>query len=557
MKRRITLLLLTLLPLLPAGAQEGWRLDRAATMVDRREKVTLEIRGNAPDRLDWTSSNPRVARVNRKGVVKGRRRGDALITAACPETGERAECLVSVGYEGQNPILPPTWGLFIADGEPHVFDGRMYLFGSRDHYAGLDGEGHLDFCSMDYHVLWSDDLIHWTDAGKALDMRDIPAEVIGDATRLWAPDVFRDPVTHKYHMAACTNKDRDLMLDADTPEGPYGNARLITMDGEPYVSIDPGILVDDDGKVYAALPKFIIAQLDPEDYSRILPETVRDMRPAMPEDNEPFEGPSLRKRGDTYYYIYIQNVGKVAEKGACPTRMAYLTSKSPLGPYEYKGLIVTNYDYPGTINIHGSIEPFEGQWYVAYHRSVPGLGISRVANLDPLTFREDGTIEEVKMSSSGVKGAFRAGEVIQASAAVEYANGREGGLQVVRSEPTGIPYDYRMTDYPFISYSKTGQWTGYRYLDFSPGMSRLTVRVSAKEAGGRLEFRKASPDGEVIATVEVPQTGGEWKDVSVPAAVAETGRDAFYIVAAAVPEGTSVDVDRFRFETRHRLFRRK
>ncbi len=552
--KRLSIFLFLLLAVIPLRGA-SWKLDRAATMVDCGRKVQLNVSGDVPGRIRWQSSDKRVARVNRKGIVRGRSKGDAVITALCPETGDEVRCLVSVGYEGQNPILPPTWGLFIADAEPHVFDGRMYLFGSRDHYAGLDEEGHLDFCSQDYHVLWSDDLVHWNDAGVALRMKDIPADVVGDATRLWAPDVFRDPVTHKYHMVTCTNKDRDLILDADRPEGPYGNARLITLDGKPYKSIDPGALVDDDGKVYIALPKFIVAQLDPEDYSRILPESVRDLSSVMPEDNEPFEGPSLRKRGDTYYYIYIQNVGKVAERGACPTRMAYLTAKAPLGPYEYQGLIVTNYDYPGTINIHGSIEPFEGKWYVAYHRSIPGLGISRVANLDPLTFRKDGTIEEVKMTSSGVRGAFRAGDVIQASAAVQYARGREGGLQVVRSEPTGEPYGFRMTDYPYLSFTEVGQWAGYRYLDFSPRMTQLTVRVAAEQAGGKLVFRRGDPEGEILAEAAIPSTGGAWKEVTVPLKATASGRDAFYLVATDIPQGARIDVDRFSFHPR-RLLRR-
>ena len=555
--KRISFLLFLLLPVLSPLYGASWKLDRAATMIDRGDRIQLCTRGDAPGDLRWHSSDPRIARVSRKGVVRGRRKGDACITATSRKTCVQASCLVSVGYDGQNPILPPTWGLYIADAEPHVFDGRMYLFGSRDNFDGLDEEGTFDFCSTDYHVLWSDDLIHWTDAGEALNMKDIPAEVTGNGTRLWAPDVFRDPVTHKYHMVTCTNRDRDLVLDADTPEGPYGNARLITLDGEPYVSIDPGALVDDDGKVYIALPKFIVAQLDPEDYSRILPETVRDLTAAMPEDNEPFEGPSLRKRGDTYYYIYIQNVGKVAEKGACPTRMAYLTSKDPLGPYTYQGLIVTNYDYPGTINVHGSIEPFGDRWYVAYHRSIPGVRLSRVANLDPLSFREDGTIEEVEMTSSGVRGAFPAGETVRASGAVVFSDGRTEGMLKVRTEATGTPNGFRMTDYPFISFSAPGQWTGYRYLDFSPRTTRLTVRVAAEQAGGQLSFRRSSPEGAVVATVDVPATGGEWKTVSVPVEVTSPGRDALYIVATQVPEGTSLDVDHFRFQVRPRLFRRK
>ena len=45
-----------------------------------------------------------------------------------------------------NPYLP-SWE-YIPDGEPHVFNGRIYVFGSHDYYNGYV------FCLGDY-VCWS------------------------------------------------------------------------------------------------------------------------------------------------------------------------------------------------------------------------------------------------------------------------------------------------------------------------------------------------------------------------------------------------------------------
>jgi len=526
----------------------SWKLDRVAVMIDEGTKVSLNVCGKPSSRLVWESSNKEVATVTSKGVVRGRAHGDAVIKAVCTETGESAECLVSVGYTGQNPILPPTWNLFIADAEPHVFNGRMYLFGSRDDYNGIGKDGKREWCSEDYHLIWSDDLIHWTDAGEILNFKELPNELQESANRLWAPDVFQDPATGKFHLTACTNRGRNIILDADNVEGPYTNPRFITLNGKPWESIDPGVLVDDDGKVYIALPKFIVAQLDPNDYSRILPETVRDLKASMPADNEPFEGPSLRKRGDTYYYIYIQNVGKIAERGACPTRMAYLTSKSPLGRYEYQGLIISTYDYPNAINVHGSFEPFKDQWYISYHRSVPGLSLTRTANMEPLTFNADGTIQEVRMSSSGVRGAFKVGETIQASSAIEFSAKREGGkMYAIRSEKEENSNQSSMTDYPYISFSENGQWTGYRYQDFSQKISHLCIKASSTKGGGILEIRKSAPNGEVIATIDIPSTDGQWKEFKVPAQTSTSERDAFYIIATETPTDGNINVDWLKF----------
>ncbi len=69
----------------------------------------------------------------------------------------------------------------------------MYIFGSRDVTNGFLPNGERDFCSTDYHVIYSDDLIHWTDAGVSISIDSIPAEIRGNTRRLWAPDVFKKP----------------------------------------------------------------------------------------------------------------------------------------------------------------------------------------------------------------------------------------------------------------------------------------------------------------------------------------------------------------------------
>ena len=54
-----------------------------------------------------------------------------------------------------NPFLP-LWE-YIPDGEPHKFDGRIYVYGSHDKFGGKT------FCMNDY-VCWSapeDDLSDW------------------------------------------------------------------------------------------------------------------------------------------------------------------------------------------------------------------------------------------------------------------------------------------------------------------------------------------------------------------------------------------------------------
>ena len=58
-----------------------------------------------------------------------------------------------------NPFLP--LGVYIPDGEPHVFGDRIYLFGSHDK------EGGDTFCELDYEFFSAplNDLSDWSSKG--------------------------------------------------------------------------------------------------------------------------------------------------------------------------------------------------------------------------------------------------------------------------------------------------------------------------------------------------------------------------------------------------------
>lgn len=530
-----------------SGAPGTLRLDKAAFMIDSRGKMKVNARGCDAGNLTWTSSDESVAAVSRNGVVTGVSAGDAVITATTPE-GATARCVASVDYRGQNPLFPPTWGLFIADGEPHVLDGKMWLFGSRDVVDGFLPNGQRDWCSTDYHAVYSEDLVHWVDAGVIITIDDIPADLRRGVGRLWAPDLFKSPTEKdKYYLTFCGNGKPLFIAESSAPEGPFGNVRLITCDGKPITEIDPGTLVDDDGKVYIATPKFHIGRLDPDDYSRILPDTYRSVLDSMPVDNEPFEGPSLRKRDGMYYYIYIQNKGNIRRDGAVPTLMGYMTSENPLGPYAYRGVVVSNYDYPGSGNIHGSIEKFRGRWYVAYHMPVPGLSLTRQPHMDCLEFDRDGGIRPVIPTSSGVRGAFGAGEKIRSSSGIVYSGGRTDRRAETRRAPTDNPYVFRFTDYPYTFYDEAGQWIGYRYLDFPAKLSRVDLSVCTQSGGGVLEIRRGSPSGEIVSRIPLPDTRGGWRTVASAASSGRKGRDAFYIVLSEAPQHGDVKVDWLSF----------
>ena len=104
---------------------------------------------------------------------------------------------------GLNPYLP-SWE-FVPDGEPHVFDGRVYLYGSHDSRNGVS------FCEGDY-VVWSapvDDPGNWRCEGVSyrkdqdplngapyegeLPVIDMPSGTPENPHLLYAPDVAKGP----------------------------------------------------------------------------------------------------------------------------------------------------------------------------------------------------------------------------------------------------------------------------------------------------------------------------------------------------------------------------
>ncbi|WP_373231231.1 family 43 glycosylhydrolase [Cohnella sp.] len=294
-----------------------------------------------------------------------------------------------------NPYLP-NWE-YIPDGEPRVFGNRVYVYGSHD-LAGSDR-----FC--DYKLMvWSaevHDLNNWTCHGDSFHTR-IDRDHESDATwsdrELYAPDVVEKD--GKYYLYAYIVGSKGCVAVSDKPEGPFKlvspysvseNSEQILKDG---LFVDPGVLVDDDGRVYiyCGYLSSYMAEINAEKMFEILQDTYKaDIIPV----DEPFaffEACSPRKVGDTYYLIYSPKIG---------SRLDYATSISPTGPFQYRGTIIDNgVDYPGGNN-HGSICQINGQWYIFYHRMTNNTVMSRRGCVERIEILPDGSIPVVEMTSLG------------------------------------------------------------------------------------------------------------------------------------------------------------
>lgn len=71
--------------------------------------------------------------------------------------------------KGRNPLLPPD--ICIPDGEPHVFGDRLYVYGSWDIRKD-------DYCSGEYPVVSTEDMLQWTVHPLAFSLKDIPRQLL-------------------------------------------------------------------------------------------------------------------------------------------------------------------------------------------------------------------------------------------------------------------------------------------------------------------------------------------------------------------------------------------
>lgn len=415
-----------------------------------------------------------------------------------------------------NPFLP-KWE-YIPDGEPRVFGDRVYIYGSHD-TAGSD-----DFCDYILKV-WSapvDDLENWICHGVTFRTRDDEngkGQTPWTNNKLFAPDVVEKD--GKYYLYAYIIGAKGCVAVSDKPEGPFTllSKYKYTIPDEICCDgwfIDPGVLVDDDGRVYiyCGFERSFMAEINPDNMYEVLDGTCIEHIVPVEAPHSFFEACSLRKVGDTYYMIYSPKIG---------SRLDYLTSKSPTGPFEYRGTIIDNgKDHPGGNN-HGSICKIGDQWYIFYHRPTNNTVMSRRACVEKIEILEDGSIPTVEMTSLGFKEALSPYEIIPA----EIACVLTGGCYV--SEKNTFTRIIRNISFDNI--------IGYKYFDFGEDFSSKTMTFSANILGqgcfSKFSIRIDSPNGEEIGVCDVGLDDG----IYTCSVKALTGKHAIYFVTEENGDG--------------------
>lgn len=347
-----------------------------------------------------------------------------------------------------NPFLPLNE--CIPDGEPHVFGDRVYLYGSHDK------EGGETFCMLDYVVYSAPiaDLHDWRREGVIFRAEQDPD--YQNRPYMYAPDVVRGN-DGRYYLYYCMSGDYGQggyhgpisVAVCDTPAGEYQYIGYVkNPDGSPmltYVCFDPAV-INDDGVIRIYYGTQYSFEEDDDFHlseehlhsemgmfhktaEEILgtPESV--MGPSMVtvgddmmtitskpchvipyavkgttfEEHPFFEGSSIRKIKDTYYFIYSSMKNH---------ELCYATSKYPDRDYVFGGTIVSNGDVgmhgrkdEDRLNMtgttHGSIEKIGEDYYIFYHRLTHKSDYSRQACAQKIKILPDGSIPQVEITSCG------------------------------------------------------------------------------------------------------------------------------------------------------------
>ncbi len=286
--------------------------------------------------------------------------------------------------QNQNPIIN---SMYSADPSARVFGDTLWV------YPSHDKDDALSFSMEDYHTFSTTDMKTWTDHGVIFNPTK-QTEWAKEAA--WAPDcICRNG---KYYLYYPTDKKHIGVAVSDRPDGPFRDPLghpLISIDSPGVVCdrdfIDPCVFIDDDGQAYLFMGQNTVCciKLNDDmisyDGKVYIIEGVKDF----------FEAVWVHKRNGIYYMSYSDGPFRSHEP-----QIAYCTSKSPLGPYTYQGVIL---DPVNSGTNHHSIVNYKGEDYLFYHTADISkylhdgfhCGVRRSVCYDKLSYNSDGTICKV------------------------------------------------------------------------------------------------------------------------------------------------------------------
>ena len=422
----------------------------------------------------------------------------------------------------QNPIIQTR---FTPDPAPYVHGDTIYLFVDHDEPNAQGYE------MRDWLLYISTDMVNWTYRGTPLSPKIFSwARQDNDC---WASQaVERNGKWYWYVAAGDLERHRHGIgvAVADRPEGPWhdplGHPLIPGNDGY----IDPSIFVDDDGQAYlcwgnsglwyARLNDDMITlrdsimSIDVEDTLAFGPHVLKHdhVRNVDRVFTRFEEAPWLYKYNGRYYLEYAA--------GGAPEHWAYSTADHPMGPWHFQGRIMDEAE--NSFTIHGGSIRIQGRNFMFYHNGTltGGSSFSRASCVEEFQYNADGTIPFIPFTTEGVRTPLRNLNPYKRVEAETMADSR------------GLDTDTLAGPFHYVTNIDDGDWQRIRSIDWNRQSHRFTT-CTRVYIPCILELRTDSPDGDIIGTVTLKPTYGQWKQTSTRINPPQGTHDLYIIYRAA------------------------
>jgi len=189
--------------------------------------------------------------------------------------------------------------------------------------------------------------------------------------------------------------------------------------------------------------------------------------------------------------------------------IAHMISSSPMGPFEYAGVILKN---PITFfgdggNLHHCIFNFQNQWFITYHTQTLARAHNRAKgfrspHINRLEFYGNGRIKPVAANREGVVLDGTINPYI-----LNYANTFAWCCGVNTAEDEQGNH---------LTEIHNGDWIAIANVDFGQKGATHFIAYISSFVGGEIEIRLDNPYGEYLGSVAVGTTGtfSRWEERS-------------------------------------------
>ncbi|MCD8390558.1 MAG: family 43 glycosylhydrolase, partial [Firmicutes bacterium] len=332
---------------------------------------------------------------------------------------------------GGNPILG-----FDADGDTmYAGDPAALVDGDTVYiYAGHDTSTGDSYVMPEWVCYSSTDMENWTYHGAVMSATDVSWR--SDSTSAWASQVVK--YGDKYYLYYCTWGNSSTssgyqcigVATSGSPTGPFTdigaplvNGKTMTVPDEDntlesaWNDIDPTVWVEtvnNEEHRYLAWGNniFYVCELNEDMTSikdisgdgEITADDIKEQEFTNLQTDLGFtEAPWIYRQTDAdgnytgKYYLFAAFGWR--------EQMGYATSDSMYGPWEFQDIIM---EPTATSNTnHPSVIDFDGKTYFIYHNgSLPwGSGYRRVVCVEEMTFDEDGNVNYINETSTGISDA--------------------------------------------------------------------------------------------------------------------------------------------------------